>query len=110
MAIDFLNLVFGSSRETFAFWEIVRKEAQEKYNVEVTVLPSVTPGALLHGVLYHCGLHIKYDIRVPLFLTHEPFKDSDWVDYVVNSQIFEYPSFEIQKKARKSKELLLGQH
>jgi hypothetical protein len=70
MAIDFLNLVFGSSHETYAFWEIVKTKALEQYEMEITVLPSVTPGALLHGVLYHCGLHVKYDIGVRLFLTN----------------------------------------
>jgi hypothetical protein len=54
------------------------------------VLPTVTTGALLHGILYHCSL-----------------QESDWVDFVEQSRIYEYPSFEIQKKAQKSTELLM---
>lgn len=103
MAIDFLNLVFGSSRETLAFWEIIKTHVQEQYEMEISVLPSVTAGALLHSVLYHCGMHVKYDVSIRLFLTAEPFKETDWVDFTVNSRIYEYPSFEIQKKSRKSK-------
>jgi hypothetical protein len=71
------------------------------------VLPDVTVGALLHAVLYHCDLHVKYDASLKLFLTAEPFKEENFIEYCVESRVYEYPSFEIQKMARKSKDYLL---
>lgn len=75
----------------------------EQYEVEIEVMPTVSAGALLHAVLYHCAIQIKFDINVKLFLSDEPFKEADWVGFCVDSRVFEYPSFEIQKMARKSK-------
>lgn len=65
--MDFLNLVFGNGEETKAFWGILCDRTCGKFNVRVGYPFEGSAGALLHAVLYNCGIEAVFDIDIPLF-------------------------------------------
>lgn len=94
VVIDFLNLIFSNTADTKACWEkFIQPLCKSKYDLDIKIFPEVCYGALLHAVLYHCGIKVKFDLNIKLFNTEEPFKLSDWVEYTVFSKVYEFPSF-----------------
>lgn len=67
--MDFLNLVFGCGEESKRFWRILVERTYKKFNVRVGEKFDGSAGALLHAVLYNCGIESVFDINIPLFLT-----------------------------------------
>lgn len=65
--IDFLNLVFGKGEESAEFWKILVHETQQNFKLKVNYPYENSPGALLHAVLYNCGIDAIFDIAIALF-------------------------------------------
>jgi hypothetical protein len=66
-AIDFLNLVFGKGEESGEFWKILVHDTGQNFKVKVKYPYENSPGALLHAVLYNCGIDAIFDLTIPLF-------------------------------------------
>lgn len=110
--VDFMNLIFSSTVQSKVYWaDFIKPLCKKKYDIDLEIkpekgFPDVCAGGLLHAVIYHCGVKLRFDTNVKLFNSERPFKLNDWEGYTVSSKVYEFPSFEIQKLARKSKEYL----
>ena len=63
--------------------------------------PEIKPGCLLHAVLWHCRFQVNFTLKVPLFKSQKPFKTADFVDFIVSSDTYTYPSLRLSTLARK---------
>lgn len=63
--VDFLNLMFGNSKESSIFWEQVlapQIEHDFDLNVQEVNLKDIPLGGLFHAVVYQCGIDLKLSI------------------------------------------------
>lgn len=104
-AIDYLNLIFGNSHETKAFWEIILKKVKDYFKIEYSNYLDLPHGYLLKTVLYHCGFDIKLSSSIVLFSSPDPFSIKDWVKFVSKCECMMFPSMEVHKKTKITNEM-----
>ena len=61
-------------------------------------------GYLLKTVLHHCRFDIALKSSLLLFATPFPFSSKDWIHFKSVSESFTFPSLEVYKKTRISKD------
>lgn len=111
---NFLNLIFGIGPEAENFWErILKKNISEYYQVDSDDinLKDITIGGLLHAVLYHCCIDIKFEgdnFIKDLGTTTKPFKKQSFIGFRVESKLFQLRNVDVRLLSEKYQEYRLN--
>jgi len=109
-AIDLLNLVFGKGRESSMFWkEIITPQIQFDYNYDINNFQrndEISLGGLLHAVVYHCNLKLKFTNQIEALLgkEKEPFTKADYEGLKPRSKVFSMHSLDVKSLAERYKQ------
>lgn len=94
-AIDFLNLIFGNSKEGEDFWNIILSGVSSMYKIHIKSYMDLSHGYLLTTVCDKCGFEIRLDSSYVLFSSHFPFNTRDWIQFNSEVSSFTFPSMHL---------------
>jgi len=108
-ALDFLNLLFGTGKESDIFWkEILDKQVQYDfgYSLKKFQKKEIVLGGLLHAVAHHCNLILKFDksIAQELGATLNPFRRENIVGIKASSKAYSMQNLDVKLIGEKYKE------
>ena len=105
--IDFLSLIFGTGIETDLFWvEILDKQIFYDFNYELNSFKKcdITLGGLLHAIIHHCKINLKFDKTIELGKNPNPFNKENYIGFKVTSEVFCLRNIDLKHLSEKYRE------
>lgn len=104
--VDFLNLIFGNSKDTDIFWqEILKKQILHHFEYEIPERKVISAGIVLNSVIFHCQFNINYDANINLFATPTPFQKTNFFGFNCITKTFGLKYLDINDMMKKTNNL-----
>lgn len=103
-AAEFFNIVFGKGKESDLYWKEILIPTAQKYQVNPSYLQknSINLNALLHAMVYHCSIDLKFTNEIVLGQSTNPFEVKDFTGFSHKINIYKMNTLEYYILAEKS--------